>query len=83
MGLGPVAAPPVLPARAPNRRYSPDLNPDEELGSKLKTLARGCPHDTAEQIIDAVGWAYGHVASHDARGWFAHRARYLLPSRTR
>ena len=57
--------------------YSPDLNPDEELGSKLKTLARGQPHDTAEQIIDAVGWAYRHVSSSDAQGWFSHRASYL------
>lgn len=57
--------------------YSPDFNPDEELGSKLKTLVRGRPHDTAEQIIDAVGWAYGRVTAKDAKGWFSHRARYL------
>lgn len=63
--------------------YSPDFNPDEELGSKLKTLARGRPHDTAEQIVEAVGWAYGQVTAKDARGWFAHRASYLLPGRTR
>jgi transposase len=62
--------------------YSPDFNPDEELGSKLKTLARGRPHDTADQIVDAVGWAYGRVTPEDARGWFAHRAQYLLPTRT-
>jgi transposase len=60
--------------------YSPDFNPDEELGSKLKTLARGRPHDTAEQIIDAVGWAYTQVSSSDAQGWFSHRAAYLYPS---
>ena len=60
--------------------YSPDFNPDEELGSKLKTLARGRPHDTAEQIIAAVGWAYGRVSPNDAQGWFSHRADHLAPS---
>lgn len=69
----------VLPLSA----YSPDFNPDEELGSKIKTLVRGRPHDTAEQIIDAVGWAYGQVTAEDARGWFAHRASYLFPRCTR
>jgi transposase len=57
--------------------YSPDLNPDEELGSKLKTLARGRPHGTAEALTAAVGWAYGHVTAAEARGWFSHRAWYL------
>lgn len=57
--------------------YSPDFNPDEELGSKLKTLVRGRPHDTAEQIMSAVGWAYGQVTVAYAQGWFSHRASYL------
>jgi transposase len=57
--------------------YSPDFNPTEELGSKLKTLARGRPHNTTEQLTAAVGWAYGQVTASDARGWFSHRAWYL------
>ncbi len=56
----------------PLPRYSPELNPIEQLWSKLKHWIRKACADTAEALIEAVESATDRVCASDARGWYAH-----------
>lgn len=52
--------------------YSPDLNPIEQMWSKVKALLRGFAARTFEQLLDAIAVALQCVTSQDAAGWFSH-----------
>ena len=52
--------------------YSPDLNPIEELFSKLKEYLRAAAARTAEALIGAMGGALQAVTPSDICGWFSH-----------
>jgi transposase len=52
--------------------YSPDLNPIEQLFSKLKAALRSAAARTAEALIEAIGAALRSVRPSDIVGWFAH-----------
>jgi transposase len=52
--------------------YSPDLNPIEEMWSKVKQHLRSAAPRTQEQLIDAMGDALRDVTANDARGYFGH-----------
>lgn len=53
--------------------YSPDLNPIEELFSKLKAFLRKVAARTAEALIDAIGDGLRSISPNDIVGWFGHR----------
>lgn len=53
--------------------YSPDLNPIEEMWSKVKEHLRSVKPRTQEELIDAIGDALRSVSAADARGYFRHR----------
>ena len=52
--------------------YSPDFNPIEAMGSKVKAILRSLKARTAEALLDAIGVALRSVTTTDAEGWFAH-----------
>ena len=52
--------------------YSPDLNPIEQLFSKLKAALREAKTRTAAALIEAIGAALRSVRPSDIRGWFGH-----------
>ena len=52
--------------------YSPDLNPIEEMWSKVKTALRAAAARTEEALYQAVAQALGTVTTEDAQGWFRH-----------
>jgi transposase len=52
--------------------YSPDLNPIEQMWSKVKAILRTLAARTAEALLDAIGVALRAVTATDAEGWFAH-----------
>jgi transposase len=52
--------------------YSPDLNPIEQLFSKVKGLMRKAGARTREALIGAMGRALEAVTVQDARGFFGH-----------
>src|SRR4051794_4334775 len=52
--------------------YSPDFNPIEQVGSKVKSILRSLKARTAEALLDAIGVALRAVTTTDAEGWFAH-----------
>jgi transposase len=51
--------------------YSPDLNPIEEMWSKVKTLLRTEKARTEEALEAAIARALAQVTASDARNWFA------------
>jgi transposase len=53
-------------------RYSPDLNPIEEMWSKIKAWLRKTGARAKEALIDAIGVALCQVTPGDAEGWFKH-----------
>jgi transposase len=53
--------------------YSPDLNPIEEMFSKLKKLLRSAAARTVDALIGAMGEALRSVTAGDISGWFKHR----------
>lgn len=53
--------------------YSPDLNPIEEMFSKLKESLRAAAARTVEDLIGAMGDALRAITSADIRAWFNHR----------
>ena len=57
--------------------YSPDLNPVEEAGAKVKALVRGANPRTIKNLCTALVDAVHAVTPADAAGWFADRAAYL------
>jgi transposase len=52
--------------------YSPDLNPIEQVFSKVKGLLRKAGARTREALIEAMGRAPKAVTVQDARGFFSH-----------
>ncbi len=52
--------------------YSPDLNPIEEMFSKLKGLLRSAAARTVDGLIDAMGDALRAVTPANIVGWFDH-----------
>jgi transposase len=53
--------------------YSPDLNPIEQLVSKLKELLRSAAARSVDAVIGALGDALRAVTAGDILGWFGHR----------
>jgi transposase len=52
--------------------YSPDLNPIEEMWSKVKQHLRSIGPRTRDDLIGAMGDALRAVNASDARGYFGH-----------
>ena len=52
--------------------YSPDLNPIEQLFSKLKGLLRSAAARTVDAVIEAMGEALRAIRPGDILGWFGH-----------
>jgi transposase len=52
--------------------YSPDLNPIEQLFSKLKAWLREAKARTVDALIEAMGEALRAVRPEDIVGWFDH-----------
>jgi transposase len=50
--------------------HSPDLNPIEQMWSKVKALLRKMEPRTNEELFSAVGEALRMVTASDAKGWF-------------
>ena len=57
---------------------SPDLDPIEEMFSKVKAILRSAEARTSEAVIDAIGSALGQVSLSDILGWFKSRAAYAM-----
>ena len=51
--------------------YSPDLNPIEMMGSKVKALPRKAQARTHPDLLKAIAQAFSCVFPQDALGWFA------------
>jgi transposase len=52
--------------------YSPDLNPIEQLFSKLKAALRTAAARTVDAVIEAMGAALRAIRPADILGWFAY-----------
>lgn len=52
--------------------YSPDLNPIENMWSKVKTQLRSAEARTESALIEAIASALKKVTRQDAANWFAH-----------
>src|SRR5262249_24873835 len=52
--------------------YSRDLNPIEQMWSKVKEILRSAKARTADALLQAIGMALRAVTTDDAEGWFAH-----------
>jgi transposase len=52
--------------------YSPDLNPIEEVFSKIKNIVRKAGARTSEALDEAMGEALSAVTLEDVVGWFSH-----------
>ena len=52
--------------------YSPDLNPIEQVFSKVKWLLRKAEARTRESLIEAMGLALSAVSRRDVQGFFGH-----------
>jgi transposase len=50
--------------------YSPDLNPIENMWSKVKEKLRALGAGTFDSLITAIGQALDSVTKQDAQGWF-------------
>lgn len=68
MGAKVVPLPPV----------SPDLDPIEEMFSKLKGALRSAEARTSEAVIEAIGSALRKISPRDILGWFRSRASYAM-----
>lgn len=51
--------------------YSPDLNPIEQMWSKVKTLLRRCAARSYEPLMQAIASALAAVTAEDCQGFFA------------
>ena len=60
--------------------YSPDLNPIEQLFSKLKGWLRSAAARTVDGVIEAMGDALRAIRPSDIRGWFGHSGYSTAPS---
>lgn len=52
--------------------YSPDLNPIENMWSKIKTILRKIKARTQDELATAIKFAFTFISHEDARGWFLH-----------
>lgn len=52
--------------------YSPDLNPIEEMWSKIKAYLRKVKARTPELLLLAIPTAFQSVCADDIAGWFRH-----------
>ena len=52
--------------------YSPDLNPIENMWSKVKTHLRSAEARTEPDLLLAIGAALKTITRQDATNWFAH-----------
>ena len=52
--------------------YSPDLNPIEQMWSKVKNTLRSLEARTRESLLEAIGHAPAGITSQDTLNWFAH-----------
>ena len=52
--------------------YSPDLNPIEQMCSKVKTILRKLAARTEEALYHAIAQGLRSITSNDAQGWFEH-----------
>lgn len=52
--------------------YSPDLNPIEEMWSKIKAFLRMVKARTVDTLLAAIPLAFDCVSSSDILGWFLH-----------
>ena len=52
--------------------YSPDLNPIEQVFSKIKNILRKLGARTHEALLEAMEVALSKVTPADAAGWFGH-----------
>lgn len=52
--------------------YSHDLNPIEQMWSKIKAYLRKVKPRDVDGLITAIGDALRTVTADDAQGWFAH-----------
>ena len=50
--------------------YSPDLNPIENMWSKVKQILRGLMARAEESLFTAIGTALSQVTAADACGWY-------------
>jgi transposase len=60
--------------------YSPDLNPIEPMGGKIKAFLRRAKARTARALTRAIAQALATITPEDIQGWFAHCGyRYTVP----
>jgi transposase len=52
--------------------YSPDLNPVENMWSKIKSQLRKKKERCKEILVNAIGAALRTITAQDAQGWFEH-----------
>ena len=52
--------------------YSPDLNPIEEMWSKLKSILKAEGARTRRTLDRAIAYAMTEITPSDCNGWFAH-----------
>ena len=52
--------------------YSPDLNPIEQMWSKVKNTLRRLEARTRESLLEAIGQALAGITPQDTLNWFAH-----------
>jgi len=52
--------------------YSPDLNPIEQMWSKIKEYLRKIAARTVDALVDAIGQALQTVTDNDVLAWFRH-----------
>ena len=57
--------------------YSPDLNPIEQMWSKIKALLRKVKARSVDVLLKALPAAFDAITVQDIRGWF-HLERHLL-----
>lgn len=52
--------------------YSPDLNPIEQMWSKIKQYLRKIAARTLDALVDAIGQALQTITANDVLAWFRH-----------
>lgn len=52
--------------------YSPDLNPIENMWSKVKGLIKEKAAETSEALFEAIQYAFDKITPQNVRGWFKH-----------
>jgi len=52
--------------------YSPDLNPIEQMWSKVKNTLRSLEARTRQSLLEAIGQALAGITPRDTVNWFGH-----------